>query len=106
LRIKTGGGCNKLVTYLPHLNIGMRSINNILNKHDLCRETKNKRKQKKWIRWQRKHPNSLWQIDHTDEQELFDCCTLSVLDDCSRYSLALVKLNRVTTNNVTHIPSS
>jgi len=103
LRKKTGWGCNKLVVYLPHLNIGMRSINNILNKHNLCRETKNKGKQKKWIRWQRKHPNSLWQIDHTDEQEKFNCYTLSVLDDCSRYSLALVQLNRVTTDVVTHI---
>ncbi|MFC1800611.1 DDE-type integrase/transposase/recombinase, partial [Nanoarchaeota archaeon] len=60
-------------------------------------------KQKKWIRWQRNHPNSLWQIDHTDEMEEFNCYTLSVLDDCSRYSLALVKLNRVTTTVVTHV---
>ncbi len=55
------------------------------------------------MRWQRKHPNSLWQIDHTDEQELFHCYTFSVVDDCSRFSLALVKLNRVTTNVVIHI---
>jgi putative transposase len=81
----------------------MRTINGILNKHNLCRESNNKGKQKKWVRWQRKHPNSLWQIDHTDEQGKFNCYTLSVLDDCSRYSLALVKLNQVTTDNVTMI---
>lgn len=103
LRHKTGWGCSKLVVHLPHLNIGMRSINNILNKHSLCRETKNKGKQKKWIRWERDHPNSLWQIDHTDEQDKLDGYTFSVMDDCSRYSLALVKLNRVTTDNVTPI---
>ena len=68
LRNKTGWGCDKLNAHLSHINIGMRTINNILSKHGLCRETKNKGKQKKWIRWQRKHPNSLWQIDHTDEQ--------------------------------------
>ena len=45
----------------------------------------------------------MWQIDHTDEQQLFNCYTLFVLDDCLRYSLALVKLNYVTTNVVTHI---
>ncbi len=48
-------------------------------------------------------PNSLWQPDHTDEQDEGDCYTLSVLDDCSRYSLALVKLKRVTTDVVTAI---
>ncbi len=100
LRNKTGWGEDKLALYFP---ISHTAINNILNDELLCRKTKNKGKRKKWIRWQRKHPNSLWQIDHTDEQELFNCYTFSVLDDCSRYSLALVKLNRVTTNNVTHI---
>lgn len=103
LREKTGWGCEKLYVNLLHLGISRISVNRILQKHNLCRETKNKGKQKKWIRWQRKHPNSLWQIDHTDEMEKFNCYTLSVLDDCSRYSLALVKLNHVTTNVVMHI---
>lgn len=103
LRKKTGWGSDKLVSHLANLNISARSIDKILNKHLLCRETKNKGKRKKYIRWQRKHPNSLWQIDHTDEQNLFNCYTLSVLDDASRYSLALVKLNSVTTLVVTHI---
>ena len=103
LRKKTGWGQEKLHPYLRHLNISERSIKRIIKKHKLCRKTKTRGKRIKWVRWQRKHPNSLWQIDHTDEQELFNCYTLSVLDDCSRYSLALVKLNRVTTNAVTHI---
>jgi hypothetical protein len=100
LRKKTGWGEDKLALHLP---LSHTSINIILNKHFLCKESKNKGKRKKWVRWQRKHPNSLWQIDHSDEQELFDCYTLSVLDDCSRYSLALVKLKRVTTDVVTHV---
>lgn len=103
LREQTGWGCEKLFTHFPHLNISARSINEILNKHNLCRESKNKGVKKKWIRWQRETPNSLWQIDHTDEQDLFNCYTLSVLDDATRYSLALIKLNNVTTNNVTVI---
>ncbi|MEK6947318.1 MAG: DDE-type integrase/transposase/recombinase [Nanoarchaeota archaeon] len=103
LRKNTGWGCNKLKTQLPNMDISARTINFILNKNNLCKITKNKGKQKKWIRWQRNHPNSLWQIDHTDEQEKFNCYTLSVLDDCSRYSLALVKLNNVTTDVVTNI---
>jgi transposase InsO family protein len=103
LRNKTGWGQEKLYPYLKHLGISERSIKRIIKKHNLCRETKRKGKRIKWVRWQRKHPNSLWQIDHTDEQDKFDCYTLSVLDDCSRYSLALIKLNRVTTDVVTHI---
>lgn len=103
LRNKTGWGCDKLAVHLPHLPISARTINNILNKYNLCQETNNKGKQKKWIRWQRKHPNSLWQIDHTDEMEKWNCYTLSVLDDCSRYSLALVKFKNVTTKSVINI---
>jgi transposase InsO family protein len=103
LRAKTGWGCEKLHVRLLHLGISRISINRILQKHNLCRETKNKGKQKKWIRWQRKHPNSLWQVDHTDEMDEDKCYTLSVIDDCSRYSLAIVKLKCVTTDIVTHI---
>ena len=103
LRKQTGWGCEKLLTQLPHLGISRISINRILQKQNLCRESKIKGVRKKWVRWQREHPNSLWQIDHTDEQGLFNCYTLSVLDDATRYSLALVKLNNVTTNVVTHI---
>lgn len=102
-RNKTGWGQDKIAYCLPELNLSARSINKILNNHNLCRETKNKGKRIKYIRWQRKHPNSLWQIDHTDEQELFNCYTISIVDDCSRYCLALVKLNNVTTDVVTHI---
>jgi len=103
LRNKTGWGQEKLYPHLRHLDISERSIKRIIKKHGLCRKVKTRGKRVRWVRWQRKHPNSLWQIDHTDEQELFNCYTLSILDDCSRYSLALVKLNRVTTNAVTHI---
>lgn len=98
LRKKTGWGEDKLALYFP---LSHSSINQVLNAKGLCRETKNKGKRKKWVRWQREHPNSLWQIDHTDEQELFEGYTLSILDDCSRYSLALVKLKQVTTDVVT-----
>jgi len=102
-RKKTGWGSEKLRFHLNHLPISPRTIDKILSKHNLLSNNGNKGKQKKWIRWQRHHPNSLWQIDHTDEQEKFNCYTLSVIDDCSRYSIAIVKVNRVTTDVVTHI---
>ena len=103
LRKKTGWGAGKLLMSLMRLGISEKSIKRILKKHDLCCQTKTKNKRVKWVRWQRSHPNSLWQIDHTDEQEKHNCYTLSVIDDFSRYSLGLIMLKSVTTNNVTNI---
>jgi len=103
LRKQTGWGSDKILAHEPELGISARSVDKILGMHNLCKESKTKGKQKKWIRWQREHPNSLWQIDHTDEQDKFNCYTLSVMDDCSRFSLAILKLNSVTTDIVTNI---
>jgi hypothetical protein len=99
LKKKTGFGENKLETYF---DLGHTTINKILNKHNLCKQSKSKGKRIKYIRWQRNHPNSLWQIDHTDEQEK-EYYTLSVIDDCSRYSLALTKVNIASTEVIVHI---
>jgi transposase InsO family protein len=103
LRNKTGWGSEKIALQMPHLGISERTIDKILEKRDLLRKTKAKGKRIKWVRWQRQHPNSLWQIDHTDEMDKGGCYTLSIVDDCSRYSLALVQLNQVTTDVVTQI---
>ncbi len=99
LRKKTGWGEDKLADILP---LGHTSINKILNEARLCAPSSGKGKRIKYIRWQREHPNSLWQIDYTDEQDK-ENYTLSIVDDCSRYSLALVTLNRVTTEVIIHV---
>lgn len=103
LRKQTGWGQEKLYPHLEHLKISEGSIKRIIKKHNLCRETKTRGKRIKWVRWQRKHPNSLWQVDHTDEMGEGNCYTLSVIDDCSRYSIAIIKLKQVSTDIVTHI---
>lgn len=100
LRKQTGWGSEKLRQELSHLNISESSIDKILSAHALSRISKNAGRRARWIRWQRNHKNSLWQIDHTDEQEK-GYYTISILDDATRYSLALVKLHSVTTDNVT-----
>jgi len=102
LREKTGWGQDKLYPYLTHLGISARSIKRIIKKNKLCKETKDKGGRKKWVRFQRKHPNSLWQIDHSD-QKVDNMWLLSVVDDCSRYSVNLIPLTRVTTKVVTHV---
>ena len=100
LRNKTGFGEHKIVNYFS--DISHATIYKVLNKNHLTNYNPNKRKRIKYIRWQRKHPNSLWQIDHTDEQEK-GYYTLSVIDDCSRYSLALTKINLASTEVIINI---
>jgi len=99
LRDKTGWGADKLQSLIKE--ISESSIKRVLNKHKLCKSVKRK-KRLKYIRWQRKHPNSLWQMDVSD-QKIKDKYCFAVIDDCSRYCLGLFDLNRVTTSVVTQI---
>jgi transposase InsO family protein len=96
LKKKTGWGAEKMenIIHLSHT-----SINKILNKYSLTSPSKRKKKRIKYIRWQRKHPNSLWQIDHSD-QKIEGKWVISVINDCSRKSLAFEPVNRVTTDVV------
>lgn len=100
LRNKTGFGENKLTDYFP--NLSHKAINKILNKHNLTKPNENRRKRIKYIRWQRLHPNSLWQMDLSD-QKVNDDYLFAVIDDCSRNCLALVKLKQVSTAIINRI---
>ena len=96
LREKTGWRENKITDYVE---VGHWTVNKILKKHKLTRPTKQKKKRVKYVRWQRNHPNSLWQIDHSD-QKVDGKWVLSIVDDCSRYSIAIVAMKSVTTDAV------
>lgn len=96
IRNRTGFGQEKIRNYV---DISSWSINKILNKHKLTNPTKRKKKRVKYVRWQRNHPNSLWQIDHSD-QKVDGKWVLSIVDDCSRYSIAMVAMKSVTTDAV------
>ena len=98
IRNKTGWSADRIKPRAEA--VAASTIKRIISKNNLCRPSTRKRKRIKYIRWQREHPNSLWQIDHTDEQEKGYCYTLSVIDDCSRYSLALTQLKNITTEEV------
>lgn len=100
LRNKTGWGCDKLAFHLSHLGVSAKTMHTVLRKYNLCRISERRGKPKKYIRWERKHPNSLWQIDHSD-QKIEGKWLLSVEDDCSRYSISLTPMSRVTTSVVT-----
>lgn len=100
LRKKTGWGADKLNQFVK--DISESSIKRILNKHKLTNPNPRRKKRLKYIRWQRKHPNSLWQMDVSD-QKIKDKYCFAVIDDCSRYCIGLIDLNRVTTAVVTNI---
>jgi transposase-like protein len=93
LRNKTGFGEKKLLNYV---GIGHSSIYKILRKNHLTKSNPNRKKQIKYIRWQRKHPNSLWQMDLSDQKIEGKYC-FAVIDDCSRYCVGLFALNNTST---------
>jgi putative transposase len=99
LRKELGWGENKIEDFV---GLGHTTINKILNKHNLLKPNPRRKKRIKYVRFQRKHPNSLWQIDHSD-QKIKGKWLISVIDDCSRYSLSLASVNRVTTAIVTQL---
>ena len=74
-------------------------MNKILKKNKLTISPERRKKRIKYIRWQREHPNSLWQIDHSD-QKIENKYVISVIDDCSRKNLAFLPVNQVTTDVV------
>lgn len=100
LRNKTGYGADKISCFVK--DISESSIKRVLKKHKLTNPNPNRKKRIKYIRWQRKHPNSLWQMDVSD-QKIADKYCFAVIDDCSRYCLGLIDLNIVTTSVVTQI---
>lgn len=99
IRNQTGWGAMKIEEFV---DLGHTTINKILMKHKLTNPNPRRKKRLKYIRWQRKHPNSLWQMDISD-QKVKDKYCFGVVDDCSRYCVGLTDLNRVTTEVVTKI---
>jgi len=100
LRNKTGYGEYKLVRYFPE--ISHTKIYEILKENKLTKPNPNRRKRIKYIRWQREHPNSLWQMDISDQKVEGKYC-FAVVDDCERYCLGLFALNKVSTNIIIHL---
>jgi len=99
IKKQTGWGAEKIETVV---DLSHTSINKILNKYKLVDSPTRKKKRIKYVRWQRKHPNSLWQIDHSD-QKIDGKYVISIIDDCSRKSLAFVAVNQVTTDVVINL---
>jgi transposase InsO family protein len=100
IRKQTGFGERKIAEYFN--DVSHKSVNKILNKFSLTHPHQNRRKRIKYIRWQREHPNSLWQMDISDQKVDGKYC-FAVIDDCSRCCLGLFELNRISTEIITKL---
>lgn len=99
IRTKTGWGENKISNFV---GVGHTTINKVLNRNCLTKPNINRKKRIKYIRWQRDHTNSLWQMDISDQKIEGKYC-FAVIDDCSRYCVGLFALNRVSTDIIIQI---
>jgi len=99
IRSKTGWGEHKIEDFV---NVSHASVYKILRKNNLTKPNPNRKKRIKYIRWQRHHPNSLWQMD-TSDQKIDGKYCFAVIDDCSRYCIGLFALNSVSTSIIIQI---
>src|SRR3990167_4323915 len=99
LRNKTGWGAKRLKKLLNHLELSHVSINNIIREKGLTRKEGNRGRRARYIRFQRKHTNSLWHIDDSEFGEKGKI--IAVIDDCSRSCLGILYVNHVDTKIVT-----
>lgn len=77
------------------IKISNRTIYKILKSNNLITKTR-KHKQKIYIRWERKHNNSLWQTDITYYQRKY---IIAYLDDHSRFTTGINIYKKATTQN-------
>lgn len=83
----------KYSLHIPH-----NKIHKVLKEHNKAKDEPKKKKQKKWIRYERKHSMSLW---HTDWKYIKSAKKwfIAYQDDASRMILSYNKFDRATTEN-------
>lgn len=98
LRKKTGWGSLPL-QYVFKFDLSVSTYKRIIRRNGLSRGSAMENKRVHWVKWQREHPDSLWQLDAYQDDN--DNWLLPVIDDCSRYFLGIQKLENNTTAIVT-----
>jgi transposase InsO family protein len=97
LRKKTGWGAY-LLKYSFDFTISESTYKRIIKSNGLSRGSKIENQRIHWVKWQRDHPDSLWQMDgHKDKEGNW---LLPVIDDCSRYCIGIGKFKTLTTARV------
>jgi len=98
LREKTGWGRGILKEVLP-FNLSESSYRRIIKENGLSRGSKIENIRIHWVKWQRDHPDSLWQLDSWQTKK--GSWIIDVIDDCSRYCLGIKRTKNLTTEIVT-----
>jgi transposase InsO family protein len=97
LRVKTGWGSLPL-KYVFKFDLSESTYKRIIKRKGLSRGSLIENQRIHWVKWQREHPDSLWQLDAYQDEEYN--WVLPVIDDCSRYCLGIRKMEGQTTAEV------
>lgn len=82
------------------ISIAHGTVYNILDRKGLISHLDKPRKQRSYIRFQRKHPNSLWQADLTIFGNRY---AIAFIDDCSRFVTGMDFIPKASLNSVLSI---
>jgi len=101
---KEGHGIRRIegLLKLRNISVSHNKIHKILKRMNLVIPEPKKGKRKQYIRWERKHSNSLWQTDFCWIEKL-QCWLCAWLDDHSRFVPVARYISNATTENVLRI---
>lgn len=93
-----GSGALSIEKHLKEIGIKIshNKIQEILKEGGMVMENLNKKKQRKWIRWEREHSNSLW---HMDWFEYGSRNYIVIEDDASRFIIQFGEYDHATAEN-------
>jgi transposase InsO family protein len=100
VRLREGWCGEAIAAYLNQqegIKVSSGSVYTILKENSLITRTYKPRRQRTYIRFQREHPDSLWQTDITNYANQY---LIAFLDDCSRYVPSASLCLKATTDNV------
>ena len=81
--------------HIPH-----NRLHRILKAHGLACTQPNKSRRRKWIRYERKHSNSLWHIDYSELERKQLC---AIIDDASRLIVGYGLFDNATAENAVKV---
>ena len=98
LRKLTGWG-SEMIVEVGKLSVSSRTVRRVIKKAGLSGGSKIENKRIHWVKWQRSHPDSLWQIDSW--QLPSGKWVIDIIDDCSRFCPGICVVDNLTTDNLT-----
>lgn len=101
---KEGHGIRRIegLLKLRNIYVSHNKIHKVLKRMNLVVPEPKKGKRRDYIRWERKHSNSLWQTDFCWVERL-GCWLCAWLDDHSRFVPVAKYISSATTENVLHL---